>query len=70
MLLVTVILLIDAKDETYTDICNRRLQCHNECSKMYFPSAFCDILEEPMQITLMGNTFKSFWKFPDPSYVA
>ena len=70
MLLVTVILLIDAKDETYNDICNRRLHCHNECSKMYFPSTFCDVIDDPdLKIDLMGNEFRNFWKFPDPSYV-
>ena len=42
MLLVTIILLIDAKDETYNEICNHRLLCHNECSDMYFPSVSCD----------------------------
>lgn len=74
-LLVSVILLVDAKDMGYSQNCEKRLECFNNCNNMYFPSLFCDgitttVAGTPIKIELNGNVFDTFYKFPEPNYVS
>lgn len=69
ILFIFVFGMISPKDKYYSDICKRRLECHNKCSGMYFPSLFCSKPEAPVTITLRNNTFDNFYVFPDPEYV-
>jgi len=48
------------------------MECYNSCNSAYFPSLFCQNLNQQnlnYKITLHGNTFTKFYKYPDPTYV-
>jgi hypothetical protein len=45
-----------------------RLNCQDSCNKAYFPSLFCEKIED-VKIELNGNIFENFYKYPDPDYV-
>ena len=45
-----------------------RLNCQDSCNKAYFPSLFCEKIED-VEIQLNGNVFNNFYKYPDPEYV-
>ena len=68
ILFVILIALVDSKDQEYDEICQRRLHCQNNCNKAYFPSQFCQEIND-IEIHLKGNVFNRFFKYPDPEYV-
>jgi hypothetical protein len=46
-----------------------RLNCYDSCNKAFFPSLFCQKVDH-IRIELNGNVFDSFYKYPNPTYVA
>lgn len=75
--LAILVAMIDAQDKFFSSLCNKRLDCYNGCNKAYFPSLFCqntthftyDEKEIKYKITMNGNDFTTFYKYPDPNYV-
>lgn len=45
-----------------------RLNCYDSCNKAYFPSLFCNQIDD-IKIELNGNVFDRFYKYPNPEYV-
>jgi len=45
------------------------LKCYDNCNKAFFPSTTCKKAPTDIVITLKGNTFDSFYKYPNPAYV-
>lgn len=66
--MVIIVALIDSEDKSYQKICDQRMECFNSCDKTFFPSLLCNNIEN-VSITLHGNTYNNFFKYPDPSYV-
>ena len=67
-----LVALINSKDLVFQEICDHRLSCFNNCNKAYFPSLYCsDIKTQDLDynITMNGNVFTNFYKYPDPEYV-
>ena len=72
--LVILYAFTEAEDKYFLDTCARRLECFNSCNKAYFPSLACKDLSDltpPLsyEIELNGNTFDSFYKYPNPAWV-
>lgn len=69
ILFIILMALINAQDDVYNNICNNRLNCYNDCSESFFPSLLCGQYNQSVYITLNGNNFTNFYKYPDPNYV-
>ena len=72
MQLVILFVLLNSKDEEFQKVCSKRLGCYNNCNNAYFPSLVCrDIknFELDYKIDIHGNTFDTFYKYPDPEFV-
>jgi hypothetical protein len=81
MLLLVTVAVVGQEGTAFNRMCDRRLECFNACSQMYFPSLFCQDANSwidgsagfpkprPLRIVLNGNSFENFYKFPMPEYV-